>query len=326
MMPEENWWPVDEMWNYHSGRNQFNTIENYHEALDARYGEAADLEDFARKAQIANYEGMRAMFEAFSIRRPRTTGIIQWMLNSAWPEMYWQLYDHYLVPNGAFYGARDALRPINIALDRADRGIVVVNDTTSPLAGVTMRVRVLDLQSTILSDESQVLDVPAETIHQVLNVAPVATAGKTYFLDARLTASDGTHLASSLYWLSTQDDVPDWDASEWYYTPTAKFADLSGLATLPEVELLVEHRFEDEADGQAVHVSLENPSDRIAFFVELSVVGADSGQLAAPILWSDNYVSLLPGERREVWASIPGHALEGESPELRFQGPNVTGR
>ena len=74
MMPEENWWPVDEMWDFHSGRNQFNTIETYHEALDARYGEATDLEDFARKAQIANYEGMRAMFEAFSIRRPVTTG------------------------------------------------------------------------------------------------------------------------------------------------------------------------------------------------------------------------------------------------------------
>jgi len=325
MMPEENWWPIDEMWDYHSGRNQFNTIENYHQALDARYGEATDLEDFARKAQIANYEGMRAMFEAFSIRRPVTTGIIQWMLNSAWPEMYWQLYDHYLVPNGAFYGARDASRPINIAFDRADRGIVVVNDTTSPIAGATVRVRVLDLQSKVLSDDSQVLDVSAETIHRVFNLAPVSTSGKTYFLDARVTAADGTLLISSLYWLSTQEDVPDWDASEWYYTPTSNFADLSGLANLPEVELLVENRFEDEGDGQAIHVTLENPSERIAFFVELSVVGADSGQLAAPIFWSDNYISLLPGERREVWASIPAHALDGESPVLRLQGPNTTG-
>ncbi|MCP4658993.1 MAG: glycoside hydrolase family 2, partial [bacterium] len=100
MLPEENWWPIDDMWDFHCGRNEFNTLDRYLKTLNKRYGEASDLPDFARKAQLANYEAMRAMFEAFSVRRPSTTGIIQWMLNSAWPEMYWQLYDHYLVPNG----------------------------------------------------------------------------------------------------------------------------------------------------------------------------------------------------------------------------------
>ena len=325
MLPEENWWPVDEMWDYHSGRNQFNTIDNYHAALDARYGKATDLEDFARKAQIANYEGMRAMFEAFSIRRPQTTGLIQWMLNSAWPEMYWQLYDHYLVPNGAFYGARDASRPINIAFDRADRGIVVVNDRTQPLNGAIAIVRVFDLDSRVLWEDTRELNVEAETIQRVLTVDAVSTPDATYFLDARLTTPGGKVIASSLYWLSTHDDVLDWDATEWYYTPTSQLADLSGLSTLPEVDLSVEHRFEELQEGQTIHVVLDNPSERIAFFVELSVVGSESGRLAAPILWSDNYVSLLPGESREIRASIPAHALEGESPVFRFRGVNVPG-
>ena len=325
MMPEENWWPIDEMWEYHCGRNEFNTLERYKKALDARYGPSGDLEEFARKAQLANYEGMRAMFEAFSIRRPATTGIIQWMLNSAWPEMYWQLYDHYLVPNGAFYGARDASRPINIAFDYEDRGIVVVNDRASPLAGVTAAVRVWNLQSEVLFEESQSLDVPAETLRRVLTVPVVSPSGKAYFVDARITAVDGTLLASSLYWLSTEPDVPDWDASEWFYTPTASYADLTGLARLPQVELDVEHRFEETAMGHSILVSLANPTDKLAFFIELAVVGAESGRMAAPILWSDNYISLAPGETRQIFGGIPAHALADEAPVFHYAGINVRG-
>lgn len=324
MMPEENWWPVDDMWDYHSGRNQFNTIDNYHAALDARYGKTTSLEDFARKAQLANYEGVRAMFEAFSIRRPKTTGLIQWMLNSAWPEMYWQLYDHYLVPNGAFYGARDASRPINIALDRADHTIVVVNDTGKLLPGAVSIVRVFDFDSQLLWEDTRELDVPAETLVPVLTVNPASTPGGAYFLDARLTTPGGKVIASSLYWLAEPDDAMDWEASEWYYTPTSRFADFSALAELPAVELEVEHRFKEIRTGTGLEATLANPSDKIAFFVELSVVGAESGQLLTPIFWSHNYVSLLPGEERGVWAEIPTHALGGETPVFRYSGINVT--
>ena len=324
MLPEESWWPIDEMWEFHSGRGIFGTLDVYREALDARYGPSAGLEEFARKAQAANYEAMRAMFESFSIRRPETTGIVQWMLNSAWPEMYWQLYDHYLVPNGAFYGARDASRPVNIAYDRADRTVVLVNDTDAPLAGVTARVRALDLRSNVLFEESRALDVPAGAILPVLT-PPEITIGGAWFLDARLESAGGETLVSSLYWLPAREDVPDWDASEWFYTPTADYADLTGLDALPRVGLAVDHRFEEASGGLTIQVELENPSDKIAFFVELRVVGAESGRLAAPILWSDNYLSLLPGEKRAVRGEIPAHALTGEEPVFQYSGFNVDG-
>lgn len=325
MLPEASWWPIDEMWEYHCGRNEFNTLDRYKRALDQRYGPATGLEDFAQKAQLANYEGMRAMFESFSIRRPATTGIIQWMLNSAWPEMYWQLYDHYLVPNGAFYGARDASRPVNIAFDYEDRRVVVVNDGGSPLAGVTAGVRLFDLRSAVLFERSQILDVPAETLQELLTVPAVSPDGKAYFIDARLTAADGGLLASSLYWLSTEEDVPDWQASEWFFTPMARYADLTGLARLPPVDLAVEHRFAQTPDGQSIEVTLTNPTDKLAFFIELQVVGAESGRIAAPILWSDNYISLVPGETRRIHGELPAHALAGEAPLFHYAGINVAG-
>jgi exo-1,4-beta-D-glucosaminidase len=78
-------------------------------------------------------------------------------------------------------------------------------------------------------------------------------------------------------------------------------------------------------EGQKIHVSLSNPSDILAFFVELEVVGADSGHLVAPVLWSDNYVSLMPGEEMEIRGEIPAHALVGEAPVFRYSGVNVSG-
>jgi exo-1,4-beta-D-glucosaminidase len=324
MLPEASWWPPDEMWDYHSGRGQFGTIDRFEEALNERYGKPESLEEFTRLAQVANYEGMRAMFESFAIRRPVTTGIIQWMLNSAWPELYWQLYDYYLVPNGAFYGARDGSRPVNIAYDYADRGIVAVNDTERPLSGVTARVRAWSLESRMIFDESLQVDLDARSMRDVLTLPEISDVpGDAYFVDVRLFEADETELVRSLYWLSTIPDELAWDESEWYVTPMAAYADLTGLRQMPEVALDVQDTFETTGSGRTVRVTLANPGDTIAFFVELRVVGSDSGNRAAPVLWSDNYVTLFPGESKVITGEIPSHALDGEEPVLRYRGVNV---
>ncbi len=339
MLPREHWWPIDEAWSYRSGRGRFKNPDQYTAALEGRYGKATGLEDFARKAQLANYEAMRAMFEAFSLRRPAAKGVIQWMLNSAWPDLYWQLYDWYLVPTGAYYGARLANRPLHVAYDYGERKVVAVNDTAAALRGAVARVRIYDAASRLLLDESRPLAVPAGERAEVLAVGALsrfaqsggAAAGASgapagapvYFLDARIEDGRGETLARNFYWLAAEDDVLDWEKTQWFVTPTKRFADLTALATLPPAKLEVSHRFEHTADGEVVHVTLANPGQRLAFFVELSVVGDRTGELVAPIYWDDNYVSLLPGERRELRATIPTHALAGERPVLRYQGVNL---
>ena len=84
-------------------------------------GRPTYLTDYLRKAQYLNYEGMRAMFEAFEANRFEATGIIQWMYNASWPKLWWQLYDYYLMPTGAFYGARIANEPLHISYNYGAR-------------------------------------------------------------------------------------------------------------------------------------------------------------------------------------------------------------
>ncbi|MDZ7605587.1 MAG: hypothetical protein U5K79_08355 [Cyclobacteriaceae bacterium] len=86
MLPEESLWPIDtNYWEFHTGRNNFKTLDRIRKAMDERYGKSNSVEEFAYKSQVSNYELMRPMFEAFIAHKPKSTGLVQWMLNSAWP-------------------------------------------------------------------------------------------------------------------------------------------------------------------------------------------------------------------------------------------------
>ncbi len=304
MIPPEHLWPVDEVWDYHCGRNEFNQMNRFIEALDRRYGPSAGVEEFLRKAQAASYEAMRPMFEAFAVNRPLTTGVIQWMLNSAWPEMYWQLYGHDLMPNGAFYGARAACRPLSLAYNYHDRTVHLVNDTLARRDGVAT-VRALDLHGREFESATREASIDGASSALVLSLADVKPPTPVWFLDLRLADREGSEIARNFYWLSTTEDVLDWGNSLWFVTPTKSFADFSALDQLPEVGLELEAAVERPAAGPEVTVRLRNPSEAVAFFIELRLVDA-AGKSILPVLWDDNYVTLLPGEERLLRVRVPG--------------------
>ncbi|MFN2533041.1 MAG: glycoside hydrolase family 2 protein, partial [Pyrinomonadaceae bacterium] len=106
-------WPIDDYWNYHAGGGQFKNLKVFTDALNARYGPANDVENYALKSQLMAYEGQRAMFEAYGGSRYQSTGVIQWMLNNAWPSMIWHLYDYYLATGGGYFGTKKACEPVH---------------------------------------------------------------------------------------------------------------------------------------------------------------------------------------------------------------------
>jgi len=324
MIPEQNLWPIDDMWHYHCGRNEFNTLDRYHNALDKRYGPSSGVEEFARKAQLANYEGMRAMFEAFAANRPTATGVIQWMLNSAWPEMYWQLYDYYLMPNGAFYGARTAAEPLNVLYNYGDRGVYATNDTLSTVRNVTAEVRLLDLGSKERFSKTLTLDLTPGEPRKLVELPETLDLTPVYFLDLKLRGADDGVLGRNFYWLSTKPDVLDEEGTEWFYTPNKSFADFTALDDLPPVPLQVRGSLGTTPGEPSLEVTMQNPSAALAFFVELRVVDPTSGHSILPVLWDDNYVSLLPGQTRSIRARFPGAAAEQlATARLEYSGWNV---
>src|SRR5262249_39811201 len=136
LFPEDKLWPINEFWNFHSGGGQFKSISIYSNAIDKRYGEAKDGADFAWKSQAINYEGQRAMFEAYGRNKYKSTGVIQWMLNNAWPSLIWHLYSYDLRPAGGYFGSKKALESIHVQFSPDDRTVAVVNSTQSAQSGL----------------------------------------------------------------------------------------------------------------------------------------------------------------------------------------------
>lgn len=323
MIPENHLWPIDDVWNYHCARGMFKTLGRYIEALERRYGKPRDVHDFVRKAQVANYEAMRAMFEAFVAHKPRSTGIIQWMLNAAWPKLYWQLYDYYLMPNGAFYGAKKACQPLHLLYHYREKSVYAANDYLEPRRHLRASVRLLNFRSQDIFKEERSFDIEANSSVRVLELPSLPSGEPVCFLDLRLKDGDGKVVSQNFYWLPARGDVLDYQATTWFVTPIKEFADMRALDNLPVVKLDAECNFESNVSERKVLVKLINPAETIAFFVEMRLQKKKSRSAVLPVYWDDNYITLLPGETRTVGARFFLEDLAGEEPEVVVSGWNV---
>jgi exo-1,4-beta-D-glucosaminidase len=323
MVGKDHRWPMDDTWNYHAGGGEFKDLHVFSDALSARFGPATGVEDYARKAQLQTYEGVRAMYEAYSRNKYVSTGVIQWMLNNAWPSMIWHLYDFYLRPGGGYFGAKKSMEALHPLYGYDDRSVWLVSSQYVDAKGLKLTTKVLNLDMSEKYSQQTTLDATADSTNKVLTLPEIDGLSPTYFLVLRLEDASGKLVGSNFYWLSTKPETLDWEKSNWYTTPTASYADYTALSQLPKVKLSVAHHTEHKGEEAVTHVTLVNSSKSLAFFVRLKVDKGKGGEEILPVLWQDNYFSLLPGERREVTATYRAHELGTALPAVEVSGWNV---
>ncbi len=320
---EDHLWPIDDVWNFHAGGGEFKNIHVFSEALDKRYGKSGSAEDFAAKSQMQTYEGVRAMYEAYSRNKYEATGVIQWMLNNAWPSMIWHLYDYYLRPGGGYFGAKIAMEPLHPLYGYDDRSIWVVSSQYRDAKGLKLTTKIFNLDMTEKFSHEDSVDAPGDSTAKIFTLPDVQGLSSLYFLVLRLTDSTGKQVGSNFYWLSTTREALNWKKSTWWMTPTASFADYTALAQLPKVKLRTASHTESKGDNSVTHLTLENPSKNLAFFVRLKVNKGANGEEILPVVWEDNYISLLPGEKRELTATYHTSELGTNKPDVEVSGWNV---
>jgi exo-1,4-beta-D-glucosaminidase len=321
MLPEDHLWPIDSWWDYHAGGGAFRNIKVFTEALDARYGAPVSVEDFSRKSQVMAYETHRAMFEAYGRNKYTATGVIQWMLNNAWPGMIWHLYDWYLRPGGSYFGAKKACEPLHVQYSNDDQSIVVVNSYYKPFANLKVGVKVYNINMAEKFSKQATLDAGPDSSTRVLALPEIDGLSSTYFVSLTLEEPSGNTVSRNFYWLSTKPETLDWDKTDWYHTPTKTFADFKALNGLPLAGVTVAAKSEVRASEGVTTVTLRNTSQSIAFAVHLKVKKGPEGDEVLPVLWQDNYFPLLPGESREVTATY--NARDGRNPVVEVDGWNV---
>jgi exo-1,4-beta-D-glucosaminidase len=327
MIPPDHLWPIGDLWNFHSGAGRdFNSLKHYNESMNAIYGAPTGLDDYLKKSQAMAYDGERAMFEAYTGNKYRSTGVIQWMLNNAWPSVVWHLYDYFLQPAGGYFGTKKACEPLHVQYSYADRSVVVVNNEYHDASGLTVTAELYDFELRKLFFREASLDSPADSVQQVLTVPETSPAPKVSFLKLTLKNSTGEVHSSNFYWLPAAVSSFDWDLDRTnqhaYYSAVTSYEDLRMLNQLPQTRVEASATIGHNQEGDTVRVLLHNPGDHLAFQVRLGIREQNRDEEILPVFWQDNYISLLPNESRVIIAHYAAHRLDGH-PELDVDGWNV---
>jgi exo-1,4-beta-D-glucosaminidase len=326
-LPEDHLWPPDLHWIYHAGRGWYMTIAPFVQAMNRRYGSASGLEEFVMKAQVLAYDNHRAMFEAYGRNKYRATGVIQWMMNNAWPSLIWHLYDYYLRPGGAYFGAKKALEMLHVQYSYDDRSIVVVNGFYEPFGGMSVTARVFDIEMRERYRNEARVDIPPDSSVRAFSLPLLRDTSSTYFLQLELRDRHGEVASRNFYWLSTEPVIFAWDLTDDRLTPVLHEADLTLLSRLEQATVecsvgVIDGGGEETGWGSG-QVVVENTGSRLAFFLELRLADGAGDEEVVPLYWEDNYISLLPHERREISFQYRSDALRGRRPVVEIRGWNV---
>ena len=305
-LPDAQAWPPSATWSYHFGGGEFTNLKVFDAAMAAIYAKPQSAADYERISQTMEYDSERAMYEAYSRNKYASTGVIQWMLNNAWPSIIWHLYDYYLDAGAGYFGTKKACEPVHIQYSYDDRTIVVVNSTYERVAGLRARVRVYNAAWNELYSEDAAVDASVDSA-QIVTTIPESLytdAERTFFIDLTLKDSGGKVVSRNFYWVPGTLTTFDWSKTDYTHTPAARHEDLSALANLPAAKVVATAAIVKTARGREVRVELENPSAALAFQVS-AAVRTKSGGLIAPVIWSDNWIELVPGEKRVLMALLP---------------------
>jgi len=144
-----------------------------------------------------------------------------------------------------------------------------------------------------------------------------STGSQFYFVQLALAKGGGVTVSKNFYWVPATLTTFDWPKTTYINTPVKQPEVMTELRKLPTTTVDAKA----ELEGDAVIVRVANRSKVLAFQLEAEVLD-ESGNLIPAVMWSDNYVELMPGESEVLSAAVP-HSYDGHSLKVRLAGWNV---
>lgn len=305
ILPKEHLWPVDDWWNFHAGQVDFTDLHVFIHCLDERYGKATSLDDFLMKSQLMRYEAIRAMYEGYSRNKYQTaTGVIGWMLNNPWPSLIWNLYDYNLRTAGGYFGTKLSLEPLHPLYAYDDNAVWVVSSQYTDADKLTVTAQIFDLNMKERFSKQASLNAGADSTNRVFTLPEIPDLTPVYFLKLALTDESGNLVGSNFYWLTNKPETVTHGVINNGNGYARDFADFRPLSELKRVAVKASAATGEENGSSVTRVIVKNDNATLAFFVHFKLSRCGSDQDIVPTLWSDNYISLVPGESREVTAVV----------------------
>jgi hypothetical protein len=289
----------------------------------ARYGKIANLADFVRKAQLANYEAFRAMYEGRNAQLFHPdTALITWMSHPAQPSFVWQIYHYDLEPMASYFAVMHASEMVHIQLNEANGQVQVINNKPEALAGLVAHVSVYNLDGSLAYEHETTFTAAPDAATNLGTIDFPANLSPVHFIELSLV--DPLHLmvlppddphkstppiySRNFYWRALPDN-PD---------------DLTDLDKMPQVTLEAQSLGQKDEDGmRTVTVTLKNPTPNIALMAHVQL-RRKSGERVLPVFYSDNYVSLAPDETKTIEIEAADSDFQSVDPLIVVDGWNVT--
>jgi hypothetical protein len=303
MMPESSLWPQGLDWGLHDfNLTSAQRLSGFRSMLDKSYGGANNAQDWVTLAQFINYDGYRAIFEAQSKNR---MGILLWMSHPCWPSFVWQTYDYYFEPTAGYFGSKKGSEPLHIQWNSSTDMIEVVNYSAGTVPGLTARVEILNMDGSVQWEKSAAVDSVEDSVAAPIAMEYPADLSPVHFIRLKLTRGDAV-MSENFYWRGVEE------------------GNYQALRSLPKVKVEAATGIAREGSRWILTTELNNTSGQPVIMARLKAVREKSGDGILPAFYSDNYVSLMPGERKTIRTKIENADTRGENPRIVVEGFNIS--
>jgi len=307
MMPKEELWPISKSWKIRQSSDAYSV--NATNVFDFRYGKPDDLESYTLKAQVFQKEAFRAMVEAFRKNKYKSSGILIYRVNAGWPSLCYYLYDYNLRAGGAYSAVQQAYEPLHVQYSYDDSTVVVSNDFHKSFDNLTVCAKVFNFDMSEKYAKEEVITIAEDESKSVFKL-PLAMDGlsEVYFVNLKLKDNNDNLISENFYWLSAKYDT---------------LAQFTTLMDLPTTKIDVKASYKKNGKHSSVSVTINNPTGKLAFFINPKILIGAHGEELLPSFWSAKYISLLPHESRNIVATFDDATLNGASPYLMIEGWNI---
>ena len=302
--PWDEYFPLNQSMGYHDavgrGNGQFwKYVEIMHEDI----GKPSSIAEKLRWGDLYNNQAYRTIFEASNRARPRNDLNVLWKSNAAWLSFFWQIYDWYLRPNAGYYTMKSALAPLHVQFSHVDKGLQVISILNEDVA-VEVKVSVYRADGSLVGSETQ---KTLATAHQTVHLKPIpelVSGDGIFFVAMDLLDEDGKLRDRTVTW--TQKDT------KW-----------QELLQIPPVDLEVGiKRTGEEADEAVFQVTTTNKGSVPVINAMLELTDGEFGKEVLPSFWSNNALTLVPGESASVEVRVRKNLLP-EKLHVVAEGLNV---
>ena len=301
-LPESALWPQNSLWGIHDYcLESAQAAASFNQMIETGFGKSDNAKKFTELAQWVNYNGYRGMFEGRSLYRQ---GLLLWMSHPAWPSMVWQTYDYYLEPAAAYFACKKASEPIHIQWNPVFDNIEVVNYNARNRVGLTAKAQIINMDGSVQWEKERALDCKEDSTAICFKLEFPKSLSSVHFVKLSLKQGDKT-ISENFYWRGLID------------------GNYQALSDLPVVKLQNNTKTEKSGNNWILTTTLNNTTKTPALMIRLKVVGKNKGERMLPVFYSDNYISLMPGDIKVITIKLKDEDTGGEEPSVDISGFNL---